>query len=293
MLSEAGRCWFESLDVTLKQPLGEIACLGWRIDIDMIRRVTGMDIGSIRTVLRRLLQSGVIGNFSGDLEFIDKDIARCAIAGIAPERKRTLDRGAAAYIEETSHDKRAAGFHWLHAGDMDKAVPALFQSAVETVRCGSIDAGLSLFELIQAQLDEAGIPELHSQYAWRIGLEKGNALVRSGDHAGAVSAFESALASARNPDEKVTIMGNLATALYRQDQTDGALSLLNDAILLAGHAALITQQGILHAQLGNLLFHLERYSEAGEAYHKSLPFLEKCPQRPDSGRRLEQYRVNP
>lgn len=274
--SEPVRHFYQSLDDIMKRSLGEIACAGRWIDPPLIEYVTELETGAVRSILSRLMKLSIIGNASGQLEIIDMELARYALNELPVEHRRRLHRRAAEYIESSGGDRTSAGFHWLEAGDRQRAIPVLFQNAVDTLRCGSIDAAIGLLTRIQTELSQSEDPDLVHRFAGRIGMEKGNALVRSGDHRAAALEYESALQHTLKPEEQATIMGNLAAALFRDGRADQALALLENAVNLSKKADLISQQGILNAQMGNCYFQQDKLAEAVSAYQEALPLLERA-----------------
>lgn len=276
MATEPARHLFETLDPAAGDLLGDLACLGRRIDIGLINEALEADPVTIRTHLAQLLSSGMIRQSAGHLEIDDMDLARHAVSRVPADRRRTLHRKAAARCERVGGDRLTEGFHWLKGGVPDRAILVLFGSAVEMIRRGSIDAAVSLLAVLQNELKASGDAGLKRRWSGRIALEKGNALMRSGDYRAAIDMYREAIAAADRPEETVTVMGNLATALARDGRTAEALEILLEALTRAQETGLDTQQGILNAQTGNLLFQQQRYAQAEEAYGRALPGLEKA-----------------
>lgn len=268
--------WFQTLPADLITFAGQAACAGPRIDLELIAYMLDTGPDTVARNLQQLADAAVIGNVSGCLAFRDREVMAHAAGLIDSDTRQTLHRRAAAYILSHSGDHYAAGLHQLRARDLDDAAENLFQSAVDNLRNGSIDTAVSLFNLLEQELAGQEHTDLHTRFAWRIALEKGNALARTGSNDDAVKAYEHALKLTDKTDQHTTITGNLATVYFRLGKKDEALALLHGALDRAGQAHLVSQQGILHAQIGNLLFQLNRHTEAETAYKNAVPFLQQA-----------------
>jgi transcriptional regulator with GAF, ATPase, and Fis domain/tetratricopeptide (TPR) repeat protein len=268
--------WFQTLADDLQVFVSDIACISRRIDPAMIESVLDMTRHDVLNTLKLLVHDRVIENVSGEYLFIDHELMTYAAGKCDEHRRKTLNQRAADYILKTSGDRYLAGIHQYRAREFANAVENLFASGVQTIRSGNLDAGISIFRMAESCLEQLDDQKTFNTYAWQIALEKGNALVRTGNNTDAINAYQTALEHADKPEHTITISGNLATVLFRINQTDKALERLHDALFKAQEANLISQQGVLYAQTGNIYFHCARYRDAENAYNAALPLLEQA-----------------
>ena len=269
------RWQMEDLETAGRQTLMEIACLGADVPLDMVSSVLKIPEIELVDMLEQLQGAGLVALDGGQITLCCPSVRTIALDTVTGERRKALHRAAADYLERIGRDPVGAGFHHLDAGDRDRGLAALFHGAVDTLRHGSIDAALALFDRMLREIDAAGEPVLTRKYRWKIGLERGNALIRSGDPEGALETFTAALEQTGDPAERCLIMGNIAMTRLRTGDTDGGLSVLKEAAQLAARAEQTAQHAVLQAQLGNLYTRKQQLNEAANAYRTALPLLEK------------------
>jgi len=252
----------------------ELAFLGRQIDINLISFVLDLSEKVIKDKLQKLRREKIVSVSEGGFELVSPGFGFLAHKLLSDDRQLELHRKIADYLIKTEGNQVEIGQHLLAAGELETGVKNLYFGAVKMLRNGNIDVALGLLDNLSKTIEKCENKDVTASFKWLTALETGNGLLRKGDVKGALNFYKGALDSTDDPGQRSSVMGNLAMARLRDGDHEVALSILKEAVELAGMAKKPAQQGILSAQLGNLYFQRDRLQEAEKVYQSTLPQLE-------------------
>ncbi len=145
---------FDRLPIDEQLCLKAAAVVGRVVDPRMVSASLGADQDRH---LERLVRSGMLRRSGPELEFshvISRDVVYAMMAGA---QRTELHRAVASYLELIGHNNpREVGYHWLNAGETDRAISSLTIAADSALHTGSFVDARTLYDQIGELRGTAG-----------------------------------------------------------------------------------------------------------------------------------------